>query len=226
MLTPTIDYYEFLQISPNADADTIHRVYRFLAGRLDPDNLETGHAESFQLLQTAHHVLSNPVTRAEYDAKRKLESPPPLSSTVDFMDALDGEVNRRLAVLAVLYYKRRTTPNFPEVSLADIEERMGFPRDYLDFTMWYLAKKGYITRADNAQFTLAAEGVDFVEAQRVNLPILNKLLIGGSRPAATNAARTTRAPVIVPAPDASANGAHSAAAPKQIDLPATAEVCH
>jgi len=25
------DYYEFLQISPNADSDTIHRVYRFLA---------------------------------------------------------------------------------------------------------------------------------------------------------------------------------------------------
>jgi curved DNA-binding protein CbpA len=33
-----VDYYEFLQISPNADADTIHRVYRFLAARLHPDN--------------------------------------------------------------------------------------------------------------------------------------------------------------------------------------------
>ena len=27
-----IDYYEFLQISPHADAETIHRVYRYLAG--------------------------------------------------------------------------------------------------------------------------------------------------------------------------------------------------
>ena len=26
-----IDYYEFLQISPHADAETIHRVYRYLA---------------------------------------------------------------------------------------------------------------------------------------------------------------------------------------------------
>ncbi|MEI9969908.1 MAG: hypothetical protein WDM87_15270 [Terracidiphilus sp.] len=25
---PLLDYYEFLQISPNADAETIHRVYR------------------------------------------------------------------------------------------------------------------------------------------------------------------------------------------------------
>src|SRR5690349_8920843 len=27
------DYYEFLQISPSADQETIHRVYRFLAAR-------------------------------------------------------------------------------------------------------------------------------------------------------------------------------------------------
>ena len=30
------DYFEFLQISPNAEPDTIHRVYRFLAVRLHP----------------------------------------------------------------------------------------------------------------------------------------------------------------------------------------------
>jgi curved DNA-binding protein len=180
MPTPIFDYYEFLQISPNADADTVHRVYRFLASRLHPDNLDTGHAESFHLLKTAYDVLSDPRRRAEYDAARAQGHPEPFSATVDFMDTFDGEVNRRLAVLAVLYYRRRTTPNYPEVSLAEIEERMGFPRDYLDFTMWYLSKKGYITKADNAQFTLTAEGVDFVELQRENMPILNKLLTSGS----------------------------------------------
>ena len=40
------DYYEFLQISPNAQTSTIHRVYRFLAGRLHPDIAETGDAET------------------------------------------------------------------------------------------------------------------------------------------------------------------------------------
>ena len=33
-----LDYYEFLQISPNAQPVTITRVYRFLASRLHPDN--------------------------------------------------------------------------------------------------------------------------------------------------------------------------------------------
>jgi curved DNA-binding protein CbpA len=116
-----VDYYEFLQISPNADADTIHRVYRFLATRLHPDNPESGDAEMFHVLKTAYDVLSNAARRSDYDATRKqqpFQPPAPLSNTVDFMDSLDGELNRRLAVLAVLYYRRRTHPHLPEVSLA------------------------------------------------------------------------------------------------------------
>ncbi len=177
-----VDYYEFLQISPNADSDTIHRVYRFLATRFHPDNPESGDPEKFYLLKTAYDVLSNSERRAEYDATRHEEpvESAPLSSSIDFMDTLDGELNRRLAVLAVLYFKRRTNPNMPEVALGEIETRMGFPRDYLDFTTWYLLKKGYVTRADNAEFTLTAEGVDFVETQRGQIPVLNKMLTSGS----------------------------------------------
>ncbi len=182
MGTPTVDYYEFLQISPNADAETIHRVYRFLAARLHPDNSETGHEENFRLLRIAYDALSDPRRRAEYDATRsRTQAPPePLASSIDFMDELEGELNRRLAVLAVLYYRRRTNPTFPEVNLSEIEERMGFPRDYLDFTLWYLQRKGYVMKADNAQYTLTVDGVDFVETQRTNMPTLNKLLTSGS----------------------------------------------
>jgi hypothetical protein len=182
----SLDYYEFLQISRNADQDTIHRVYRFLAARFHPDNAETGNAEMFSQLSEAYEVLSNPTRRCEYDMACETEtaSKPPLSTKVDFMDKLEGELNRRLAVLAVLYFRRRSNPHAPEVSLGEIESRLGFPRDYLDFTTWYLGKKGYITRADNSDFTLTAAGVDFVETQRTNIPVLNKLLTNGE-PSAT-----------------------------------------
>lgn len=223
MATSPIDYYEFLQISPNADADTIHRVYRFLAARLHPDNHETGHAENFQTLKKAYDVLSDPDARADYDTRRKQETPHPLSTTVDFMDALDGELNRRLAVLAVLYFRRRTTPNAPDVTLAEIEQRMGFPRDYLDFTMWYLNKKGYIAKSDSARFTLTAEGVDFVEEQRANMPILNKLLTSGSGPASKPSGRRGTDTVADPTASANGNGAHSPDAAKHIVLPSSTD---
>jgi curved DNA-binding protein len=187
-----LDYYEFLQISPNADPDTIHRVYRFLAARLHPDNPQSGDVEMFHLLKTAYDVLSDPERRAEYDAKRTREpmQTAPWSRSIDFMDTLHGELNRRLAVMAVLYYRRRTNPGMPEVALAEIESRMGFPRDYLDFTTWYLVKKGYVAKADNSAFALTAEGVDFVETQRAHLPVLNKMLTSGSRPASAEMAHT------------------------------------
>jgi len=191
-----LDYYGFLQISPYADPDTIHRVYRFLAARFHPDNPESGDAEMFCLLRKAYDVLSNPASRADYDAACLLEAPEavPLSTSIDFMDNLEGELNRRLAVLALLYIQRRTNPYAPEVPLSEVERRMGFPRDYLDFTTWYLQKKGYITRGDNSDFTLTATGVDFVEAKRVSLPVLNKLLTGGSGPAAADSVVANRTP--------------------------------
>lgn len=184
-----VDYYEFLQISLNAHQDTIHRVYRYLAARFHPDNPHSGDAEMFSLLAKAYEVLSDPVRRTEYDAACAREAPqrPPMSCSIDFMDNMEGETNRRLAVMAVLYSRRRTNPSNPEVSLYEIESRMGFPRDYLDFTTWYLQKKGFVARADNSDFTLTVHGVDFVESQRVNIPVLNKLLTNGAEPVANPA---------------------------------------
>jgi curved DNA-binding protein CbpA len=130
-------------------------------------------------LTKAYELLSDPIQRAEYDAKRLASEPAPLSTWIDFMDTLDGEVNRRLAILAMLYSKRRTSPSKPEVSFRDIERRLGFPRDYLDFTAWYLRTKNFITRSDNAEFAITAEGVDFVENQRTTAPVLEKLLTVG-----------------------------------------------
>ncbi len=176
-----MDYYEFLQISCNAEPETIHRVFRFLAARFHPDNPETGNLEAFARLKQAYDVLSDPERRAHYDAaKKEMTQSAALSASIDFMDDMEGELNRRLALLALLYVRRRTMPDFPQVSLAEVEERMGFPRDYLGFTTWYLRKKGYITLADNSDFALTADGVDFVELQRAKLPILNKMLTNGT----------------------------------------------
>jgi hypothetical protein len=62
------DYYEFLQISPNAEPATIRRVFRFLASRFHPDIPGTGDAEKIVVLKQAFDLLSDPERRAQYDA--------------------------------------------------------------------------------------------------------------------------------------------------------------
>ena len=55
-----VDYYEVLQISPNADQETVHRVYRLQAQRFHPDNQETGNAEAFRSISDAYQALGDP----------------------------------------------------------------------------------------------------------------------------------------------------------------------
>ncbi len=178
-----INYYEFLQISPNADIQAIHRIYRLLAARFHPDNPETGDVEKFVILQAAYDVLSDPQRRAEYDAalQGRKDGTLPIFELHDFVEGIEGEANRRLGILSLLYNKRRTSPYNPGISLLDLETRMGIPREYLDFTLWYLKSKEYITVADSSDFALTARGVDFVESNASKVPILDRLLQSGPR---------------------------------------------
>ena len=141
-------------------------------------------------------MLSDPDRRAEYDATYKKDTPPPvpLSNSIDFMDTIDGELNRRLAVLALLYIQRRINPYSPEVSLAEVEMRMGFPRDYLSSPCGICGARATSSMADNSDFTLTALGVDFVESNRQHVPVLNKLLTSGPATAATDGVEATQAP--------------------------------
>jgi curved DNA-binding protein len=162
----TVDYYELLQISSNAEPETIHRVYRLLAQRLHPDNQESGNAERFRTLQDAYSVLSDPEKRAQYDlnyhsrkqTRWRVVSAPPRAEN-DF----ELEFVSRLTVLEVLYAHRRAEPGSAGVFLLDLEELTGTAREHLEFTLWYLGQKRYIQRADGSKMTITAEGIDYLE---------------------------------------------------------------
>ena len=71
MRRPSDDHYETLQISKNADQETIQRVFRMLAQRFHPDNLDTGDEARFREIHEAFLVLSDPEKRAEYDVRHE-----------------------------------------------------------------------------------------------------------------------------------------------------------
>jgi len=178
------DYYEVLQISPRAEAETIRRVYRIMASRFHPDNKETGDMNKFLKLKKAFEVLSDPEQRAAYDASHKSQQEAPMAifEAKDFVDGIEGETNRRLGVLSLLYHQRRVDEGHPGVSVLELEKRMSFPREYLHFTAWYLRSKGYITVEDNSDYVLTAEGVDYVEQHSPTNVLLQRLLLSAGSP--------------------------------------------
>src|SRR4029450_8377586 len=138
------DLYEVLQISPNADPETVQRVYRLLAQRFHPDNQTTGDSERFRLLTEAYRVLSDPQLRAQYDVhrpERQHERAHLLSEALRAHDDVESEQRLRLTGLELLYAQRRTEPRKPGVFFGDLEGLVGRPREHLEFTMWYLTQK-------------------------------------------------------------------------------------
>lgn len=178
MPQPFIDYYELMQISPNAEFETIQRVYRMLAARWHPDNPETGDADKFHMLQTAHNVLAKAESRATYDLHRQTQKLKPLSVFLskDFAIGIDGEANRRLGLLCLLYNRRRSAPDEPGVSLLDVESLMAVPREHLIFTLWYLGEKSCVRRDEQSNYVITAEGIDYVESNLSSNEVLHKLL--------------------------------------------------
>jgi curved DNA-binding protein CbpA len=160
------DYYEVLQVNPTAEPDTIHRVYRLLAQRFHPDNRETGNASRFREISEAYHVLSNPETRAQYDAvhhERQQERWRLVSNGQESENNFEIEQNQRLTVLEVLYTQRRVDSSATGMFLLEIERLTGEPREHLEFTIWYLSQKDLVQRSDGSRFMITAQGVDYLE---------------------------------------------------------------
>ena len=181
MMQAEENYYELLQISRNADMETIQRVFRIMAVRFHPDNRQTGDLEKFHALRRAYEVLSDPERRAQYDRDHGNAAPRPLPvfELKDFVIGVAGEVNRRLGILSLLYQSRRTNIDQPGVSLLDLEQQMSFPREYLGFTVWYLKSKGYINVGENSNLELTAQGVDYVETNSAENNMIRRLLAAG-----------------------------------------------
>lgn len=185
-----IDYYEVLQVSSNAEPETIHRVYRLLAQRFHPDNRESGNEQRFQEVQEAYAVLSDPARRAQYDVQYeriRRERWRLVSSGAESENDFEMEHRVRLTVLEVLYTRRRIEPGEPGLYAADLETMTGRPREHLEFTVWYLVQKKLITRDDMSRLLITAEGVEYLEKNyEANLQrrrIAAQSEVGPARPA-------------------------------------------
>ncbi len=173
-----LDCYEAMQLSPNADADTIARVYRMLAQRYHPDNPDTGNSEIFVRLSEAHQVLSDPERRAAYDVRHG-ETKRLRWKIFDQAAASigsEGEKRKRQGILALLYAKTLYDPEQSEMNIQLIEELLGCPREHLQAALWYLKGKNYIRRGDNGRYSITIAGFEEAEAKQFTPVLANRQL--------------------------------------------------
>ena len=172
-----VNYYDLMQINPRAEMETIHRVYRLFAARYHPDNKQTGDVERFRIIREAYDVLSDPDLRARYDQDMEQNQPAalPIFQSREFTDGIDAESKIRVGILCLLYAKRRANPDLSALSMLDLESLMAFPREHLQFAIWYLRGRRYITQDDRSSFVITAEGVDYLETLLPTSEILYKI---------------------------------------------------
>jgi len=186
MLGNGVDYYEVLQVSRRADADTIRRIYHLMAQRYHPDNGETGNEELFRLIVKAQEVLSDPVRRAAFDVQLASHDQARLHLFENWQSSrgVQSEILKRQAILRLLYNKRFTDADQPWIVLRDFENLMGCPREHLEFSFWILRENKLVTRGDNARYEITYQGVAAVEAEEANgqPPAIYPLLTARIRP--------------------------------------------
>jgi curved DNA-binding protein len=160
----SVDYYEALQISPNADQETIYRVYRVQAQRFHPDNQQTGDASKFRLIADAYQTLGDPQKRAEYDShhRNSRQQAKPDQSANPALTLAD-EHRKRHEILTILYQKRLAQPDQPAMGLRDLLDVIGMAREQLEFSLWYLKEGGYLLRTDSARHSITLKGVELIE---------------------------------------------------------------
>lgn len=163
-----VDYYEMLQISPNADTETIERIFRHFAKKHHPDNNESADHEHFYQLVEAHKVLSDPESRASYDIKHQnyWNNKWSIAAMASDSSALTEDKTVRERLLSMLYFQRRRYMNKPGLGEHEMARLINTPHELVEFHLWYFRSKGWIERLENGHLAITAEGVDEAEQHR------------------------------------------------------------
>jgi curved DNA-binding protein CbpA len=185
---PFVDYYDLLQLSPNADDDTIHRVFRHLAKKCHPDAKEGADPDRFRQLALAHAILTDPETRAAYDAKYQEHWNKRWGVAAEASDgsAFTDDRETREKLLSLLYVQRRRDMRSPGLGEYEMARLLQVPVELVEFHIWYLREKGWVQRIETGQLAISANGVDSIEMSRLRLPAERLLSAHGSPPAPDN----------------------------------------
>jgi DnaJ-class molecular chaperone len=98
------DYYQLLGLSITAGPEELRRAWRRLVLQWHPDRAGEGATKTFQKIQAAYAVLSDPMSRAAYDRRQAAATPTVRGRAPAIMiGRLCGNINGLLAIGAARY---------------------------------------------------------------------------------------------------------------------------
>ena len=194
MSKPARNYYETLELSTNANQDTIERMFRYLATKHHPDS--GGDKEKFSILLKAFEVLRDPVSRSAYDSELRQEKVENKVLVENAREAgPDAEVRHEL--LQLFYARRRQAVGSAALGSMTIEKEMDLSEEMLNFHLWFFREKGWIQREEDGGLAITAAGVERVEAGEIHAKKLARIEAQSNTIAMPAIHGSQRAPVVL-----------------------------
>ena len=168
-----VDFYELLQLSPKADHAAIHVMHYHLTEKYHPDNKETGDPQKHRAILQAYKVLSSPESRSHYDTEYRKHMQTDAASShkqsanseAHPEDGIEMERAKRKGILFLLYQKRVKDMTKPNMNVRDFEAMLGYSKESLEFTLWYLKETDCVRPGDNGTYSISVKGVEFYERE-------------------------------------------------------------
>lgn len=197
------DHYEVLGVEHRASSDAIKTSYARLSETFHPRNGFAPDEEKYEAVQLAFEVLSDPELRREFDKLKGIggEEKPKFSG-LPFFEAYGRDINLRVALLCVLYDRRRSKPFTPALSMRHIEAIVSATSEEINFALWYLKTRELVSQNDKSSLQISTEGMDYLknnppdpqDVMRYIRP--DGVMEGGAAPVAAEAPK----PAVVTAP--------------------------
>ena len=172
-----VDYYEILEVSPNASPDTIERIFRHLAQRYHPDNPATGDRDRFELVMQAYQAVKNASDRDEYDIEHKqnLAERSELADEAADVGSFDRDVEIQTRLLSLFYVKCRKNVREPGIGDMELSLILDCPTESLEFHLWYMREKRWIARREDGLLAITIDGIDRANSEE-HISAARKLL--------------------------------------------------
>jgi hypothetical protein len=157
------DHYAVLGIEPKADGEVIQRAFHELKAKIvDPDKLEAVHI--------AYEVLSDVSLRRAFDRIKGVNQNEgdPKFTGLEFFEGFGRDTVLRVAILCILYDRRRTHPYTPTLSMRALENIVAASNDELMVALWYLKQRNLVVNDDKSSLQITVDGLDFLEEKAPN----------------------------------------------------------